>query len=765
MNSEETFRSNLSKDLAAFADPGIEVETELISNSEVRGSWYQDGKKRSFIFTAEDLDALWPAGVIQGDNRISYQSFLSGANMADLRGIARNTTSVIPALPAYVPLDAILIGEQENARELLDSSTLIESLAEPGDGRTNVVFITAEAGVGKTSLLRHLVRRKAVHYMEGASSSLWLYVDAQGRRLAQLDEAIAAELDDLRAKIPYHASIPLVRSGGLVLVVDGFDELIGSVGSYDEAFSSLANYISDLDGYGCIIAAARSTYYEQEFLTRTSSSLGSLEDSWRLTAVRLLDWSIEKRQQFVQRRTESITNTLRRSTIVNEVDAILAAPEVKDVGFKPFFVSRTLDILLDGVLPNGSGLLERLVSAYVTREVEQKLRSPVSGAPLLSADQYRLLLSEIAEEMWLQEARELSSSSVREIAEIIGSAIGLAGDGLREIVERLPYNAILSKGSLPGGVAFEHDIFYSYFLTEPLSRIWSQREEAPLARILRRGRLPEEAASLVGKLMRERNNTQALLDVLCKSILKVSGDREQVSRNAGGLAAGLLADSETSDITVSNLSFGDAPFGEATIVRGSFRDCTFIGTNLSRVSFLTSEAEGLSFDRVVVDTRRTRLEFNGLQVSDFNGLGILIDTVEEWQFAPAIIRDSLAQCGLPDAHVENIYEVAPDVVEILERLCHLYLSTNSLTEDDSAMSRIVSSPYWKRILSALLNSGVVTFHTKQASGRKVFIKRTVRPQDILLGMQRDSNVAETIRELWQTLETEFPYDGSPGYSG
>ncbi|VVJ18353.1 Uncharacterised protein [Amycolatopsis camponoti] len=755
MNSEEIFASNLSKDLAAFADPGAEVQVLPASELEFRGSWYQDGKLRSFTFTRATIDSSWPDGVIQGQTRTSYRSFLSGAGMADLRGIARNTINVISALPNYVTLDANLIGEHDETGESLDSSTLIQSLAEPGDGRTNVVFITADAGVGKTSLLRHLVRSKAIQYMEGASSSLWLYVDAQGRRLAQLDEAIAAELDDVRAKIPYHASVPLVRSGALVLVVDGFDELIGSVGSYDEAFSSLANFISDLDGYGCIIAAARSTYYEQEFLTRSASSLGSLADSWILTAVRLLDWSPEKRQQFIQQHTSAIAD-IAHETINQEIETILQAPEVKDVGYKPFFVSRTLDLLSDGPLPSGSGLLERLVSAYVSREVEQKLRSPINGAPILSEEQYRLLLSEIAEEMWLQETRELSSTSVREIAEIIGSTIGLSGDGLREVVERLPYNALLSRGSLPGSVAFEHDIFYSYFLTEPLSRVWGQRSEVSLERILRRGRLPEEAASLVGKIMRERNNTQALLDVLCKSVLKSSGDREQVSRNAGGLAAGILADNETSGITVSNLTFGDAPFGQATVIRGSFKDCSFVGTNLTTAAFINSEANGSTFDRIIVDIRRTRLELHGLQISNFNGLGILTDSAEEWRFSPRAIQESLAQCGLPDAHVENVYDVRADVVDTLERLCRLYLRTNSLTEDDTLMSRIVANPFWKGILSALVASGTVEFETKQASGRKVFIKRTVRPQDILLGMQRDSPVSETIRDLWQILESEFP---------
>src|SRR5690606_16070721 len=119
-----------------------------------------------------------------------------------------------------------------------------------------------------------------------------------GRALSRFNEALGSELDDLRAKPTYHAVTTLVRVGLIVPVIDGFDELLGMSG-YDEAFGSLSAFVEELDGEGCLIASARSAYYEEEFLSRAnrSSALGS--QAWRQVAIRIQDWGDEQIGEFV----------------------------------------------------------------------------------------------------------------------------------------------------------------------------------------------------------------------------------------------------------------------------------------------------------------------------------------------------------------------------------------------------------------------------------------------------------------------------------
>ncbi|MET8655006.1 NACHT domain-containing protein [Nocardia aurea] len=743
----------LATDLSCFADPGTEVRSEPEARGKHRVQWVQDGKRRIATFTLEDLDKPWPSSVEYNGATMSYAGFLASPHMADLRGVARNMMNILRPIPSYVSIDAVRVDDTSDVNEPKRGEDVITELAWPGDGRTNVIFVTADAGVGKTSLLQNLTRMKAEEYMRGATTALWIYVDAQGSRLAQLDQAIAAVLDDARAKFPYHATAPLVRVGAMVLVVDGFDELIGSVGSYDEAFSSLASFISDLRGYGCIIAAARSTYYEQEFLARTASTLAFGSDSWLLSAIRLLDWSSDKRQEYVR------AEASRRGRAGHDVEAIVAnieralsAADVQGVGYKPFFVSRALDILIEGELPDGTSLLDRLVAAYVLREVAQKLQSPATGTPMLDSDQYRYLLSEVAEEMWRQETRELSNSSVREIAEILGGAIGLQGDILREVVERLPYGAILSQGTLPGGVAFEHDIYYSYFLAEPVARTWMQADVRSLTQLLRRGRLPEEAAAMAGRRLRGRE-AQPLLTVLSNSTARANGDTEQVKRNAGALAAGFLNGIPNHGLRLSNLIFGDVSMNGLEIYDSTFSRCQFNGTDLSGAKVVRCHADGVQMDRVIVDPLNTELDIELLQIDDFYGLGLKTEFGERWIFSPVELTEVLEACSLPAAkRKQATRDVHPDVVDIIDRLCRLYVKANAIAETDTGMFRIVSDPRWKSVRGALLSAGVLSIETKAASGNKVFLRRNDRPQEIMLGMRADGQVSDSVRKLWDLLE-------------
>lgn len=746
---------HLRRDLAAFGDPGTLVE---VSEVEVEGrllaTWNQDGRALSAEFVVAEAAVGYPVSAAwTGAHSVPYRSFLSGPQMANLRMLARNALNVIDGADHFIAPTATYEAP-DGAVTRGESDEILERLAIPGEGRTNVVFIAAEAGVGKTTLLRELVRRKADQYLSGQTEALWLYVDAQGRRLAQLDEAVAAELDDLRARFPYHAISSLVRCGAVILAIDGFDELVGSVGSYEEAFGSLATFITDLDGFGCIVAAARSAYYEQEFLTRANSIRGLSAQAWVLRPVQLEDWTPAKRDLFMTSSAESAG--LRGHQIeqfLSQARQVLDADEVGELGYKPLFVSRTIELMRDKLLLNGPSLLDRLIAAYIHRETTQKLLSPSTGEPMIGDESFRLLLSELAEEMWRQETRELSVTSIREVAEVVGEIVGLSGDALAEVVQRLPYAALLAKGSAPGSVSFEHDVFFSYFLAGPLTNAWQQLDHRTMTVLLRRGRLAEEAARLAGRLARTQQSSQSLLSVLSAACDTRRLDVAQVRRNAGGLAAALLQGREEDGLLVRGFDFTDSLLHATTIARATIEDCTFAGTDLTSTRFIECAGQDLVFDRVLVDVDSTRLELHGLPVEAFYGLAVRNRDGDHLAFSPRRILEALRNCGLPSAQ-ENlpVRPVNPDVVETVERLCALYTKTSALTEVDDEMRSVVASPNWSMIRGALLESGIATYEKKQASGQKVFLHRHFRPQDIMRGLAPAADVPAQVSAFWSELE-------------
>ena len=198
--------------------------------------------------------------------RQPYRAFLASTQMADLRHIAQMIKQAWPR-NIFIPTKARRT--DNNSGHGPATELLTELIEDPDSEVTQIVMVTGEAGAGKTQVLRELVLQQSERYLKGETEKILLYVNAQGRALARLNEALATELQDLRVNLTYHSVATLTRVGLLVPVIDGFDELLG-VSGYDDAFNSLATFLEQLEGDGRLIASARSVYYEEEFLSRTS---------------------------------------------------------------------------------------------------------------------------------------------------------------------------------------------------------------------------------------------------------------------------------------------------------------------------------------------------------------------------------------------------------------------------------------------------------------------------------------------------------------
>ncbi|WP_432571587.1 NACHT domain-containing protein [Kineococcus sp. SYSU DK005] len=638
---------------------------------------------------------------------------------------------------------------------------LLKRAALPGPDKTSVVFVAADAGVGKTELLKHVVREQAEAYLSGSATSLWLYVDAQARRLSALDEALSIELDRIRARFSYDAASPLVRTGAVTLVIDGFDELIGSVGAYDEAFSSLADFIGGLEGGGTLVAAARSAYYEQEFLARVNSG-GGRGDSWVLRPLRLKEWQEDQRRDFIHKEVERIgVDGQVDAGIAEKVEELLRREELSGVAGKPFFVSRATRLVLAGA-PVGArdseSLLERLIDAYIEREVS-KLRSPAKE-PLLSPQGFRSLYDEIAVEMWRQESRELSRTTIRELAMLVGDAEGLNEDGAREVSARAPSFAMLREGSLPGSVGWEHDVYYAHFLAAPIFDVMTANSPRRLAQLLRRGRLPEDAAALAGRRA-QAHPVQEVVNLLTEAVEVSNIDADRVRRNAGLLGVGVLAGQINASVSLRGLNLGNMSLGDAELRTCRLMNLEFSGTDLVGTRFFDCQVEGsVLFDRVIVDLASTRLEIQGLPVESFLGLGVRGEEDVRWLYSPTEVREALHACGLPAAAPAlEVRGVASDVVSLLERLCRIYSRTNVVVEGgDNDLTPITGSPYWAMLRKALIDSGAVVASVRSASGHKVFLERTIKPQEIMAGLDvaASEHLPQAVVRLWSILEEKAP---------
>ena len=263
--------SRLVKDLSGFADRATAPTIDSEGNT-LRAAWITRGKEQSELFGVGPEGGLhWVSGPTGDD---SYADFLASESMADFDQLASAIAQAIQPLPEFVASEAVVEDGLGRTSSMTATSVAVADLADTArlqvEGRTNLFFLKGDPGAGKTTLLREMTSLQAERYQVGDTRFLLFYVSAQGRELSNLRDAFSGELDDLRAAFTRDAIPALARTGLLVPVIDGFDELLGTAG-YSGAFSSLQSLLADLEGLGAVLVSARSAFYDIEFLGRSGA--------------------------------------------------------------------------------------------------------------------------------------------------------------------------------------------------------------------------------------------------------------------------------------------------------------------------------------------------------------------------------------------------------------------------------------------------------------------------------------------------------------
>jgi hypothetical protein len=740
----DLFETHIRTDILAFPDPGTGISVNR-TREWLQASWEQRGRLMTANFKQVDADSgirvRTDAGI-----ELSYPAFLASDRMADLRAIARTTIRAIPPVQAFVPPRAVLDGSASGR----DAPELLQALVERSDERTKVIFVTADAGVGKTSLLTEAVRRKASEYALGRTNDLWLYVNAQGSRLARLDQALAASLDDVRAPFTYHAAASLVRCQALVLVIDGFDELVSAPGTYDDAYSSLATFLAALQGNGTIVATARSAYYEQEFLSRVGQVPGLSDDAWSLHRVELEDWNSEEQRRFLDSFARAQEPAVTDNDFAATVHHVFSDANAEPLAAKPFFLSRVAQFSVQRRgLEDGHTLLDRLVNTYLVRESEEKLIG--QSGPILTRDQLAGFYEEIANEMWRQETRELSGASFKELVDLVAQLQDLPDDFRRIVVDRLPSSALVHIDNVSGGIAFQHELFFSYFIARPIIAAIRTADPFAIATALRRGRLPLAAGEIVGSAA--ANRAREVLDAIGRASRAISLGRAQIRQNGGTVVAGMLQAGVPRSATIRSVDFVDADLAHIVGEGLAIEDSTFRGADLRGARLTHSSATKVSFESALVNDM-TVLDISGPVVSDFQSLVVYTGEARPVTlYSPDEIEAELKRRRLPSTATKiRVRNIDPATVDLVQTFARIFEHTNIASLDDEfVMQRVTRNPRWPPVFEALLNSKVCQEEFRQAGGNRSFVRMNVRPADLMAGLEVDSKTDVRVEAFWNAL--------------
>ncbi|WP_152541542.1 NACHT domain-containing protein [Xanthomonas arboricola] len=322
---------------------------------------------------------------------------------------------------------------------------------------TSVFFLIGQAGLGKTELMVSAAMRRAKEIEADPKSilPLYLFISSSGRTLSSLEDAVNSALT-ITKLLSSHSAKALCRNGLLVLLVDGFDELLGSSG-YENALGSLEPWFNELKGKGVLVASARSSYYLTQYRKSLAQATHLNVDH---TLVELQPWSKTESKRYLQ--SMGATEATLRSVKEREWP-VLSVPFFA----KAFAAWLERQSTSEAFLPS---VYEIVIEQYLEREA-MKLKDPNAGE-LLSANELRELFSDIAETMQASTSREIEQSDLAACAEaVVGtSSLDQARPGLSRRLSSLCGLGVAYDTSGQSQFSFSHEVLFDCFLSLALQR-------------------------------------------------------------------------------------------------------------------------------------------------------------------------------------------------------------------------------------------------------------------------------------------------------
>jgi hypothetical protein len=175
----------------------------------------------------------------------------------------------------------------------------LTNLGEKSPFETTVLYITSDAGEGKTCLINAAARKQAKEFSEGKSDWLLVPIVLGGRNFLRFDDITVGMLQN-RYRFPflyYNSFLALVRMGVIVPAFDGFEEMFVE-NSSGEALSAMGILVGALKSTGAVVIAARKAYFEFENLKSQEKLYDTIRDySVDFSKLELIRW---KEKQFIE---------------------------------------------------------------------------------------------------------------------------------------------------------------------------------------------------------------------------------------------------------------------------------------------------------------------------------------------------------------------------------------------------------------------------------------------------------------------------------
>ncbi len=678
--------------VTTFADPGSELLFDSTSfGVSVNGDF----------ITAKLTAKLGDVYVDEGSGTVPASKWVL-TRLARLPLLASRLRDTVPATENFVsPAVSLLPTLQQGPDERPVSSndglrTAFETLDQPSPLETTVLYITSDAGEGKTSLINQLAREQAQRFLNNESEWLLVPIPLGGRHFLRFDDITAGVLQNRYRfqSLYYQSFLALVKMGMIVPAFDGFEEMFVESSS-GEALSAMGMLVGSLDSRGAMVVAARKAYFEFENLRTQERLFDTIKGySVGFGKLELHRWA---KPQFIdyctKREVENPVELHRRvSERLSPKHALLTravlVKRLVDVAKK----SPSLDGFLDQLQKSGADFFSVFVRGLIEREATEKWldRSGENevGTALLTVDEHCELLSQIALSMWEAKVDYLKRDVLEFVADYFCETAKKNAFQAQQIRERIRGHAMLVPSTNANqAVEFDHDEFRLYFLGEGIARQFrpmTNRAKADVLATFRRGVMPSDAALALFRAL-TRDGTLDRVKAI-KFLLEVANMDAQASythENTADLAIRLLSGIDGSGVNVTGLSFGHDALRDKKISGVTFQNCYFSNTCLDLAELKNCAFSNCKFAqlRLTNTTRVSGVVFQGCTVD-----ALVLDARDRDIWSPAEIRHQLESAGVtfrddaPPPAPQPVRDPDPEIVD-LRKILNYFLKSTTLGEN------------------------------------------------------------------------------------
>ena len=628
-------------------------------------------------------------------------------------------------------LDQIDRMPNERTEIALDALDIVKTFLDRRPaGTCSVLYLTSDAGEGKTTLIKRLAYDQAIAFRRRDVDWLLVPINLGGKPFLRFDDVIAAALlNNFRfRRIYYEGFIQLVRMGFVVPALDGFEEIFVET---DEggAVSSLGTLIRNMGGEGSLLIAARRAYFEFKSLQSQAKLLDALpETDVSFGRLRIERWGREEFEDFCR------SSGVREPEVVYR-DVAARIGEKHPLLTRPVFVKRLVDIVnsasrevfLSELRPETEDYFSPFIDRILEREINEKWIDKYGEPPqpLLNLLDHYELLGLIAEEMWLSKTGSISSEMCASLAELFCEARHLSPTVTRQVRERLQTHALLvSTGPLNSLVAFDHEHFREFFLGKQLGSYLAQGATADLRKLLRADLIPNWALdTAVSVALRERSHLPKLIQLVVATA-KSESPLSFVRENSGALCLRLLDGRDHAHVVIENMSFPNNSLEGRNVARVEFRDCYFRPSVLDSQTFSEIRFVRCEFERL---TLPRSLKLSGVEMveSVVHSLTLQDDDATSDVYDPERVGSHLSSIGVSMGRGEAQQLEIPEItradpeLEIVKKLLHIFMRSTRVSEHVLTLRLGVHAHlFFSEIEEALVSSGILQPVEQGAQGKR-----------------------------------------------